>query len=152
MIALLCISAAAGCSDARDLPRDSQTVGGITIYLGVVRAALVRDHPTRMGDAGALHGGTIEGPNSHHVVVALFDASTGNRISDARVTAGAGDSSYDHAPDRELEPMLDNGVVSYGGFFLMQGHDPYRIHLEIRRARATRPIQAQFVYEHAPDG
>ena len=118
MLTLLCISAAAGCSDARD-------------------------HPTRMGDAGALHGGTLEGRSSHHVVAALFDASTGNRISDARVRAGVGDC--------DLEPMLDNGVVSYGGLFLMQGPDPYRIHLEIRRARAARPIQAQFVYEHAPD-
>ena len=67
------------------------------------------------------------------------------------ISAAVGDSSYDHAPDRDLEPMLDNGYVSYGGFFMMQGLDPYRIHLEIRRAGATRPIQAQFVYEHAPD-
>lgn len=149
-LTLLCVSAAVGCSDVGDLPRDSQTVGGTTIYLGVVPSAVVRDHPTRKGDASALHGGVSEGLSLHHIVVALFEASTGKRISDAQVRAGVGDLSYNHVPDRDLEPMLDNGVISYGGFFPMQGRDPYRIHLEIRRAGTTRPIEAQFVYEH-PD-
>jgi hypothetical protein len=149
LLLLLSIAIAAGCSGAGDLPRDSQTVGGITIDLGVVPAALVRGHPIRAGEAGALHGGAPEGSSSHHVVVALFDAGTGARISDARVRAGVGASSYDHAPDRELEPMAVNGAMSYGGFFLMQGNGLYRIHLEILRPGATRPIEAQFVYEHA---
>ena len=147
-LALLSITIAAGCSSPDNLPRESQTVGGITVYLGVVSAALVRDHPFRAGEAGALHGGTPEDSSSHHVVVALFDASSGARISDARVRAGVGESSYDHAPDRELEPMPVNGVMSYGGFFLMQCLGPYRIHLEILRPGATRPIEAQFAYEH----
>ena len=147
-LALLSIGVTVGCSNPGDLPRESQIVGGMTIYLGVVPAPLVRDHPTGPGDGGALRSETPDDGSSHHVVIGLFDASTGARISDARVRAGVSASSSDHAPDRELVSMPINGLMSYGNFFPMQGLGLYRIHLEILRPGAARPIEAQFVYEH----
>lgn len=149
-LVLLLISVAAGCGDRANLPRDSQTVGGIRIHLGVVPATRVPDHPTGQGDPGALHGGTPEGRGSHHVVVALFDARTGARIVDAKVRGGVGDQSDNHAPDQELEPMPVDGAMSYGTFFLMQTPGLYRIHLEILRRGAAIPVTAQFTYELAP--
>lgn len=140
-----------GCSDYADLPRSTQTVDGMTVYLGVIPAELVQGHSTAPGDPQALHGGTPQKSSSHHIVVALFDAKTGARITDARIRAGAGDRSYNHEPERSLEPMEINGAMSYGNFFLMQGAGAWRIHLEILRVGASRPVEADFAYEHVPD-
>jgi hypothetical protein len=140
-----------GCGDYGDLPRSSQTVDDVTIYLGVMPAGLVQGHSTVPGDPQALHGGTPQNRSSHHIVVALFDAQTGARIADARIRAGVGDRSYNGEPDRSLEPMQIDGMMSYGNFFLLQGAGTWRIHLEILRAGASRPIEADFAYEHLPD-
>lgn len=140
----------AGCGDFGDLPRSEQTVDGMTIYLGVVPAELVQGHSTQPGDPKALHGGTPKDRASHHIVVALFDARTGARISDARVRAGVGDHSYNHEPTRWLEAMQIDGTVTYGGFFLMQGRGVWRVHLEIHRPGAVKPTEADFAYEHVP--
>jgi hypothetical protein len=144
-------SLVAGCSNYGDLPRSTQTVDGMTIDLGVVPAELVRGHATTPGDPNALHRGTPPNSSSHHIVIALFDAKTGARISDARIRAGVGDRSYNHAPDIVLEPMEINGSMSYGNFFLIQGAGVWRIHLEILRPGASRPVEADFAYEHVPD-
>ena len=141
----------AGCSSSSDLPRNTQTVDGMTIDLGVLPAELVKGHTTAPGDPNALHGGTPPNSGSHHIVVALFDAKTGARITDARIRAGVGDSSYNHAPDTALEPMEVNGAMTYGNFFLMQGAGVWRIHLEIQRPGVPAPVRADFGYEHSPD-
>lgn len=36
---------------------------------------------------GAMHGGTPAGAHEYHVVIAIFDAASGTRISDASVRA-----------------------------------------------------------------
>jgi hypothetical protein len=141
-----------GCShEAADLPRNSQTVGGMTIEVGVLPAELIQGHLTAPGEPKALHGGTPPYSKSHHLVVALFDAKTGARITDARIRAGVGNRSYNHEPDKTLEPMEMNGAMSYGNFFLLQGEGVWHIHLEILRAGATRAVQADFAYEHPSD-
>jgi hypothetical protein len=135
-----------------ELPRHEQTSGGMTIDIGVLPAELVRGHPTAEGDPGALHGSTPQPySGSHHLVVALFDAGSGARITDARVRAGVGDRAYNHEPEQWLEPMQIEGTLTYGGFFLMQGEGPWRIHLEIFRPGNARPVEANFAYEH-PEG
>lgn len=139
------------CGDYGDLPRSSQTVDDVTIYLGVVPARLVQGHSTVAGDPQALHGGTPQNRSSHHIVVALFDAKTGARITDARIRAGVGDRSYSGERDSPLEPMQIAGVMSYGNFFLMERAGTWRIHLEILLAGASRSFEADFSYEHVPD-
>jgi hypothetical protein len=141
----------AGCGTPGDLPRNTQTVDGMIVDLGVLPAELVKGHSTTPGDPNALHGGTPPNSSSHHIVVALFDAKTGARITDARIRAGVGDRSYNHAPDTVLAPMEINGAMSYGAFFLMQGTGVWRIHLEIARPGAVAPVPADFAYEHSPD-
>ncbi len=69
----------------------------------------------------------------------------------ARIRAGAGDRSYNHEPDRWLEPMLIDGTTTYGNFFPMAGGGQWRIHLEIYRPGRARPTAADFAYEHVPD-
>ena len=140
-----------GCSSDSQLPRNSQTVDGMTIELGVLPAELIQGDLTAPGDPKALHGGTQPYGSSHHIVVALFDAKTGTRITQVRIHAGVGNRSYNHEPDKLLEPMEINGAMTYGNFFPMPGEGLWRIHLEIVRAGSPRPVEVNFAYEH-PSG
>ena len=135
----------------RNLPRSVQTVDGMTIYLGVMPAELVQGHSTTLADPQALHGGTPPNRSSHHIVVALFDAKTGARITDAQVRARVAHHSYGDAPDTVLAPMQINDTMSYGNFFLLEGSGAWRIRLEIRRPGVAHPVDAEFGYEHQPD-
>lgn len=141
--------ALAGCGSHDQAPRDMQIVDGMVIYLGVTPAELVQGHSTRKDDSKALHGGTPESADSHHVVVALFDVDTGARITDARIQADVGDRSYNHGPAKPLEPMHIAGATTYGNFFLMRGENAWRIRLRIERPNAANATEADFRYEHA---
>ena len=54
---LIVLGALTACSRDNDLPRNEQTVSGITIDLGVLPAELVRGHSTALGHPNALHCG-----------------------------------------------------------------------------------------------
>lgn len=149
LVASVVLIALAGCGYDRPLPRDNQVVDGMAIYLGVMPAALIQGHATTKGDSTALHGGTAESGGAHHLVVALFDAKTGARITDARVRADVDDRSSNHGPVKPLEPMQIAGTTTYGNFFPMQGQDAWRIHLTIERPNIAHRTEADFRYEHA---
>jgi hypothetical protein len=146
LLAAIAMAGVLGCGPEGSLPRSEQTVGGVTVYLGIVPAALVQGHSTTPGDPQALHGGAQPGTGSHHVMVALFNAGTGARITDARVRA-----SVDGRPsEKSLEPMEVNGLMTYGNFFALGGRGVRRIRVEILRAGKPAPIEADFAYEHQP--
>jgi hypothetical protein len=139
-----------GCGQSKPLPHGSQTIEGMEINLGVIPAELIRGHSTQPNDPNALHGGAAPNTGSHHIVVALFDARTGARITDARIRAGVGERSSKQATEQWLEPMQIAGTTTYGAFFPMTGREEWRIHLEIYRPGQARPVAADFGYEHAP--
>jgi hypothetical protein len=56
------------------------TAGGLTVYLGVMPAAIMKGQPP-------MHGGAPGGPHEYHLVAAIFEAATARRVSDATVTA-----------------------------------------------------------------
>lgn len=69
------------------------TSDGVAVYLGIVPAAVVRGHPSGHTE-GAMHGGAGSGRHQQHIVVAVFDAETGMRVENARVSvriAGLGE-------------------------------------------------------------
>lgn len=117
-----------------------KTAGGLTVYLGVMPAQIVKGHP-------AMHGGTPRGAHQYHVVVAIFDAVSGVRISDAAVAAkvsGLGLSG----PVTTLEPMKIADTTTYGTFVNLPGTDLYTIELTIRRSRSVEPVIMEFKYDH----
>jgi hypothetical protein len=117
-----------------------QTVSGIEIYLGVLPAAIVGGHPREHPEA-EMHGGA---PGSgYHVMVALFDAKTGKRITDARVNAKVVAPSL-YTVGKQLGPMTVAGSLTYGNYFNMLRGETYRIDLEIRRRGAPGVIHATF--------
>ena len=94
-----------------------------------------------------MHGGAPLARGQYHVMVALFDAKTGARISDAQVdavVAGVGAKGW----SVPLQTMSIANAITYGNYFYMTGEGPWRIDLQIRRPGSTRAIAARFEHKH----
>lgn len=117
-----------------------QTVNGVEIYLGVLTAAMIAGHPPGHPES-EMHGGAVG--SGYHVMVALFDAKTGQRIANARVNAKVVAPSL-HTVGKELEPMTVAGSLTYGNYFNMLRGETYRIDVEIRRSGSPRVVYATF--------
>ena len=94
-----------------------------------------------------MHGGVPSARRQHHVVVAIFDAKDGTRITDAEVQASVGEPGLS-VTKRKLEPMLIDKTISYGNYFSMGSPGPYRIEVEIRRPSTATAVKAVFEYSH----
>ncbi|MBX9700604.1 MAG: hypothetical protein K2X91_16880, partial [Thermoleophilia bacterium] len=121
-------------------------VGDLVVYLAVIPAAVVRGHPPEHRGEG-LHGGAPEGRYVHHLLVALFDARAGRRITDAGVTAVV--HGLRHTPEERvaLEPMMVGGAQAYGGFATLPARNYYRIEVEVLRPGGA-PVRAVFPHRH----
>ena len=124
-----------------------KTVEGVSVYIGVLPAEMLLGHPKGHHER-EMHGGVPAGVNRYHVVVALFDAASGRRITDARVKVG-GASLGLAASFKKAEPMLVNNVVTYGNYVSMPGGGPYKIQIEIRLRGAGKSIEVEFDYPFA---
>lgn len=122
-----------------------QVVDGVAIYFGIVPAEVVRGHP-REHPEGEMHGGVPVGES--HIMVALFDAKSGERIARAEVTArvSGGPAS---STEKRLEPMLIAGSQTYGNYFAMIGPGPYQIELQLRLPGKAKPIRARFEWSRS---
>ena len=125
---------------------DTATGGGLIAYLGVMPAEIVKGHPSTHPE-GTMHGGAPGGAHEYHVVVAIFDAASGTRVSDATVTAkvsGLGLSG----PEKALEPMAIANTMTYGGFFELPGADLYTVKVTVKRPGSQAPVVLDFRYDH----
>jgi hypothetical protein len=120
----------------------SKTVDGVTFYLGVMPAEIVRGHPKEHPES-SMHGSAPKG--SQHIVVALFDAKTGQRITDAKVSARVEQLGLT-ADHKDLEPMQIAGTLSYGNFYEMFREGTYKIKVIVKRKGESRRIEAEFEY------
>jgi len=122
-----------------------QLVDGVAIYFGVMPAELVRGHP-REHPESAMHGGVPVGEN--HIMVALFDDKTGERITTAEVTATiTGPGSF--RAEKKLETMVIAGSTTYGNYFSLLGPGPYRIAVRIRAPGVSHDIQTVFTWSRS---
>lgn len=119
---LLVLSAYAAPSSAQA----RQDKEGITVYWGLVPAAVVSEKHA----IEEMHGHRPAGGGQvHHLVVAVFDSSSGRRIDTAVVRAQLSESGIVDEPPRYLTPMLINGQMSYGQVFSVAKAGPYRFRL-----------------------
>jgi len=123
-----------------------QRSGGVEAYIGFVPAEITRGHATPKLDE-RMHEGLPRGSHQYHLVAAVFDANTGERIPDVSVTAQVSGLGL-AGPKKVLEPMSIAGTITYGAYFELPGADRYRIVLTIGRAGATKPVMLNFTYEH----
>lgn len=116
-----------------------QTADGLMIYLGVVPAAVVRGHPTGHPEA-QMHGGPGRSPHNMHVVAAVFDKSSGARITKANVVAHILEPGGMQRSVR-LQPMTVDGALTFGGYVTFARGIDYRIGIRVERPPHMQPSQ-----------
>lgn len=125
----------------------AQAVDSTIIYLGVVPAALTRNHP---GDRpGTLMHGQRPTNSIHsiHVMAAVFDRATGVRITNARVQARfLGERGRKWSV--RLTPMTVNGALTYGAFTSMEADMNATIFIDVMRLGRRHMLTASFDYTH----
>ena len=131
---------------ARAQDPGSRAVDGLTVYFGVMPGEIVKGHPKSHAER-SMHGGTSGDEHSYHLVVAVFDAVTGTRITDATVKAKVQPPSRPSSTI-SLEKMEVAGTTTYGNFFPIAGYGTYRFAIEVYRHNETRPAVAEFTYDH----
>jgi len=136
----------AACPALADSSSDSQTVGNLVIYLGLLPAPMILGHPPEHPEA-SMHGDRPAGADQYHVIVALFDARNGERITDAEVSARVSEIGLG-GQEKKLDPMKIAGTVTYGNYFKMAGAGPFRIRLDIRGPGEGDHISAMFEHWH----
>lgn len=131
-------------SSGADAAASSKTVGGLTVYLGVLPAAMIEGEVEEHVEAA--HGDVPRGRHAYHILAAVFDARTRERIEKATVEARV--TPLGLAPvTRLLEPMTIAGTLTYGNYFTMRGDGRYQIELTIGREKAD-PVVVEFSYGH----
>ena len=126
---------------ARPLNEFEKSADGLTAYLGVTPAAVMKGRQT-------MHGGTSSGPHEYHIEAAIFDKANTKRVSDAIVTArvlGLGLSGQ----EAKLEAMNIADATTYGAFVYLPGVDIYTIELTIQRVGSQQPVILDFNYDHS---
>jgi len=125
---------------------ESQSVAGLTVEFGVVSAEALRGRPEEEA-VRKMHGGVPSERSMYHVMVAIFDAKTGARVTDAKVRARVEEVGLTRE-EKALEPMQVASAVTYGNFFRMAGQGTFRITVQIRQPGTTRAVELQFEHKH----
>lgn len=142
---VLALAALAGAARA-DIANEKKVVQGMAFYLGIVPSELVRGAPSGHGER-AMHGGTPARPGQYHVMVAVFDAVTGERVTDASIEARV-EVPGAHGREMALEPMLVVDDLTYGNFFALPAKGPFAVVLRVSRPGLTRPVVVRFERAH----
>lgn len=125
---------------------EAKSAAGLKVDLGIVPAETIRSRPEEYAEL-RMHGGVPSGKSMYHVMVAVFDADTGVRITDAQVRARVEEVGLT-SEDKKLEPMRIAGALTYGNFFRMAGQGTFRITVQIRRPGTTSATELQFEHKH----
>ena len=150
VIGLLLISALLGVGAAQaQEPEHGHSVAGISIYFGCIPSEIISGQYGPGSSEHQMHGGVPNGAHYHHVMVALFDDATGQRIIDAKIIARISmPTDPTIIPDEKaLEPMVVSGAPAFGQYFKMPGKGTYQIKLTINIPNRA-VITTTFTHEH----
>jgi len=142
VIALVALLFGAGAPLRAEDTSQSVTSHGLKVYFGFVPAAVAQDPARRHGEANQ-HAAAPAGDHSYHLIVVIFNAVTGERITDATITASGLAPSV-----KTLEPMKIADTISYGNFFELPKDGIYRIRLSVTRQDKAKPIVIDLTYDH----
>lgn len=147
MLSLALLLLANNAVPARADESDYRIVGDVLIYLGVIPAAMVREHHPSTHTESLMHGGVPAGSDEYHVLIALFNAKTYDRISNAQISARV--SEIGLAGERKtLQPMNIADTTTFGNFFQMEGMGPFEIEISIRIPGEPSEIDVTFEHRH----
>lgn len=116
---------------------------GLIFYFSVVPSELIKG-PSHLSEQ-PIHHGSPQAAHEHHVFVAIFDAGSNARITDAAVTAKvSGLASAGH--EKRLEPMTIADAIAFGALFNLYP-DLYTITVTVQRP-GSQPVAVDFTYDH----
>ncbi len=127
----------------------SVTNGGLTVHFGIVPAKKAQSVARGASEPG--EHASAPGLSNYHLVVALFDKATGERISEATVNAtvtGPRAKSRPHTQVKPLQELNVNDTVTYGNYFNMPWPGRYSIDLSITRKDSVKPTKVRLTYDH----
>ncbi|MGZ5091294.1 MAG: hypothetical protein ACXWCY_34155 [Burkholderiales bacterium] len=144
--ALICAAAlSASATAVLAAQHGQQTIAnGMEMHYSIVSADSIRAYPDASAER-VMHGGPPRGESQRHLMLALFDAKTKQRIEGATVRARVGELAMT-GEEKKLEPMTMGGALTYGNYFKLTGHGPYRIVFSISRPNTTGTTEASFDY------
>lgn len=120
-----------------------KTGSGLSVNIGLIPALTIQGRPT--GDPMApMPGGPVRS-YKFHLVVAVFDAATRERITDASVKARVSEIGL-AGNQILLEKMQGTDPVSYGGLVGFPSNGRYVITVKIQRPSAPS-VSFDFPYE-----
>lgn len=138
------VTALVSSAAATDCCGQTVVADGVLIYLGVMPSNVLRNDPGHYGDHNE-QCPVPGGGDNHHVLIALFDQLTGERIVDADVYVRV--SSLGLVGPRKHFGAVDvDGAVTYCNYFDMPATDRYDVKIEIKRVESPEVIHAKFTY------
>ncbi|KVT55539.1 hypothetical protein [Burkholderia ubonensis] len=143
LLLIVCLIFAAAANAQEDAAQHLLVVD-TDVYYGITPVAAVGVHPSSHAEA-SMHGGVPPNRYRYHLVVALFDHATHERIRDAHVSATVREFGLGET-QKKLDAMAIDGNASYGAYFDLGGAGPYRIKLEIDRSNRPGVTSGQFEY------
>jgi hypothetical protein len=126
----------------------SQVADGMFVHLGVMSTAVMWKDPDLYSEHFT-HGTPPAGKDMYHVLIALFDRSSGARITDAEVDMRVSPLGL-AGRKKHLEPMGPGDLVCFCNYFRMPATDSYEIRVSIRRPGVPEVTRAKFIYRPVP--
>lgn len=97
-----------------------------------------------------MHGGVPEGRGQKHLVLALFDAASGDRIETATVAVTVEGFGHVAGTRRDLDPMLIAGTVTWGTFVELRDQEKYQLVFNV--VLPGRPGSLSFPFTYTGSG
>jgi hypothetical protein len=119
---------------------------GIAIYYATIPAAIIRGHPAQHPEA-TMHGGVPRSPHAYHLMVAVFDAASLQRITDAEVNARVTEIGL-AGEEKKLEKFAVADAITYGNYFEIRPNTLYRTSLWVKRPASNREAHVEFQFRH----
>lgn len=106
-----------------DTEGDSKVVDNVAIYLGLLPAEMIRGHDPQHAES-TMHGGRPTRGGEYHVLITLFGAKSGARITYANIRARVSEIGM-AGVEKTLQPMEIAGTETYGNYFPMIDKGPF---------------------------
>jgi hypothetical protein len=110
----------------------SQIADGVRFEYGVVPSSVPAEHSTNHSEA-SMHGGAPRLENNYHIVLGIFESSSGARITHAKVVIHTTRPDHPGTVETPLEPMSINGDMSYGGYIALPDATKYLLTFKVSR-------------------
>jgi hypothetical protein len=121
---------------------------GIAIYYATIPAEIIRGHTQEHPEA-TMHGGVPASQHAYHVMVALFDAQSFLRITDADVTANVAETGF-AGEKKRLEKFTVADALTFGNYFEMLPNIGYQIKITVKTPDSKDEAHVEFQFKHGP--